>query len=268
MNDRSDTYTHGHHASVLRSHTWRTVENSAAYLIPHLQPGLSLLDVGCGPGTITVDLARRLSPGHVVGIDTVPAIIDQARAQATGAADNISYQVDDCYRLSLADDRFDIVHAHQVLQHLSDPVGALIEMRRVARPGGLVAARDADYHGMLWYPQLGGLDRWMEIYQAVARRNGAEPDAGRHLVAWARAAGFDDITPSASTWCFATAADRHWWGSLWSERIQASALATQALSYDVTDEAELARLSRVWLDWSAHPDAWFAVVHGEVVLRV
>jgi hypothetical protein len=56
------TYTHGHHESVLRSHAWRTVENSAAYLVPHLRPGLSLLDVGSGPGTITVDLAERLAP--------------------------------------------------------------------------------------------------------------------------------------------------------------------------------------------------------------
>ena len=62
-----DRYTHGHHESVLRSYTWRTVANSAAYLVPHLDPGLSLLDVGCGPGTITVDLARRLAPGRVTG---------------------------------------------------------------------------------------------------------------------------------------------------------------------------------------------------------
>ena len=65
-----DTYTHGHHESVLRSHTWRTLENSAAYLIDELQPGRSLLDIGCGPGTITLDFAARLAPGVVTGIAT------------------------------------------------------------------------------------------------------------------------------------------------------------------------------------------------------
>src|SRR5262245_25345231 len=52
---REETYTHGHHESVLRSHRWRTIENSAAYLLPYLSPGLDVLDVGCGPGTITID---------------------------------------------------------------------------------------------------------------------------------------------------------------------------------------------------------------------
>ncbi len=261
----TDVYTHGHHASVLRSHTWRTVENSAPHLLPLLRPGLSVLDVGCGPGTITADLAARVSPGAVVGVDVAPDII--TRAGASAHPDNLSFQVDDCYHLSFDDDRFDIVHAHQVLQHLSDPVAALVEMGRVVASDGIVAVRDADYHGMFWYPRSPGLDRWMEVYQAVARRNRAEPDAGRHLVAWARSAGFTTIVPSASTWCFATDEDRRWWGGLWSQRIQESALAAQAVAYGVADTAELAELGQVWLEWADHPDAWFAVVNGEVLLH-
>lgn len=260
-----DTYTHGHHPSVLRSHTWRTVENSAAYLIPHLRPGSSLLDVGCGPGTITADLAQRVAPGPVTGVDAAAEIIDQARA--ANQLDNLRFTVDDGYHLSFPDDSFDIVHAHQVLQHLSDPVAALIEMGRVVRPDGVVAVRDADYGGMFWYPRLDGLDRWMALYQAVARHNRAEPDAGRRLPAWARAAGFGAIAPSASTWCFATPDDRRWWGELWSRRVQESALATQAIDYGLADETELAALGRAWIEWSEHPDAWFAVVNGEVLLR-
>ena len=56
MTTPDDRYTHGHHESVLRSHRWRTAANSCAYLLPHLRPDMSLLDVGCGPGTITADL--------------------------------------------------------------------------------------------------------------------------------------------------------------------------------------------------------------------
>src|SRR3954447_24913964 len=121
------TYTHGHHESVLRSHRWRTVENSAAYLVPHLRPGLELLDVGCGPGTITAGFATRLSPGQVRGIDFSADAIDAARRDHPG----VDFVTGDVYTLKFEDASWDIVHAHQVLQHLSDPVAALKEMRRV-----------------------------------------------------------------------------------------------------------------------------------------
>src|SRR5581483_11452260 len=95
---RTERYTHGHHDSVLRSHRWRTVENSAAYLVPHLSPGRSLLDVGCGPGTITADLARRVSPGRVVGVDAAPAAIGEAGAQED-LPSNLTFEVGALYHL-------------------------------------------------------------------------------------------------------------------------------------------------------------------------
>jgi ubiquinone/menaquinone biosynthesis C-methylase UbiE len=137
------TYTHGHHESVLRSHKWRTVDNSAAYLAPCLTPGTSVLDLGCGPGTITADIGRRVAPGRVLGIDASAAVIMAARRDA-GGGPNVEFAVGDLYRLDTPNDTFDIVHAHQVLQHVPDPVGALREMKRVCKPGGVVAARDGD----------------------------------------------------------------------------------------------------------------------------
>ena len=145
------TYTHGHHESVLRSHKWRTVDNSAAYLAPRLTCGISVLDLGCGPGTITADIGRRVAPGRVLGIDVSADVIDQARRDA-GGGPNVEFSVGDLYALDIDDDTFDVVHAHQVLQHLADPVGALREMKRVCKPGGLVAARDGDYGAFRWYP--------------------------------------------------------------------------------------------------------------------
>ena len=264
----TDTYTHGHHASVLKSHTWRTVDNSAAYLIPELTPGRSLLDIGCGPGTITAEFAQRLAPGQVLGIDVSEDIIAQASAATADLGlDNLGFRVDDCYHLDVEDRSFDIVHAHQVLQHLSDPVAALVEMKRVVKPDGVVAVRDADYHGMFWAPALPELDRWMEVYQAVARHNAAEPDAARHLVRWANEAGFRSVSAGASTWCFADEVDRKWWGGLWAERITQSALASQAVEYGIADQSELERLSETWIRWSEQPNAWFAVVNGELLLR-
>ena len=195
-----DRYTHGHHESVLRSHAWRTAENSAGYLLDSLQPGQELLDVGCGPGTITIDLAERVAPGRVVGIDSQSEVIaraDELRQRRDRA--NVTFSVGDVYALRFDDARFDVVHAHQLLQHLTRPVDALKEMYRVMRPGGILGVRDSDYAGFAWAPRDPRLERWMHLYHQLTRRNGAEADAGRHLLGWVQTAGFTDAMASSST---------------------------------------------------------------------
>lgn len=266
--DHDDTYTHGHHASVLRSHEWRTAENSAAHLLPRLRAGRRLLDVGCGPGTITVDLARRVAPGEVLGIDRAPEVIERAAANAAGLPDppgNLRFAVDDVYALDQPDGSFDVVHAHQVLQHLTDPVAALRELRRVLAPAGTLAVRDSDYGGFVWSPADPRLTRWLELYHQVTAANGAEADAGRHLAAWVRAAGFDRATVSSSTWTFADRASRAWWGELWADRVTQSAFADQALAYGLSDRAELHALADAWRAWATQPDGCFVVLHLEVL---
>ena len=259
-------YTHGHHAAVLRSHTWRTAANSAAYLLPHLRPGQRVLDVGCGPGTITADLAALVAPGRVTGFDAAEGVLEQAR-QAAATLTNVDFTVGDVHALAFEDDSFDVVHAHQVLQHVADPVQALRELRRVCRPGGVVAARDSDYAAFAWYPGDPDLDAWLELYREVARRNGGEPDAGRRLLAWAREAGFTDVTPGASVWCFATPEDRDWWTGMWAERIVDSAIAAQAVTYGLATPDDLARIAAAWQRLGAAADGWFTVLHGEIICR-
>jgi SAM-dependent methyltransferase len=262
-------YTHGHHESVLRAHRRRSAEDSAGYLLPHLRPGMSLLDVGCGPGTITVDLAARVAPGQVTAVELTDAALDLARAEAKERGQtNISFVTSDVHALDFPDDTFDVVHAHQVLQHVGDPVQALRELRRVCTRGGIVAARDADYAGFIWFPRLPALDRWMTLYDAAARANGGEPDAGRRLLSWAQAAGFDDVTPTASTWCFATPETRDWWGGMWADRIVESALARQLVDSGLATPAELGEIASAWREWAAAPDGWLAIPHGEILCRV
>src|SRR5439155_18436361 len=116
-------YTHGHHDSVLRSHRWRTAANSAAYLLPHLRPGLAVLDVGCGPGTITADLAALVAPARVTALDSSPDVLAEAARVATDRGlGNVEFGAGDVHALDFPDDTFDVVHAHQVLQHVADPV--------------------------------------------------------------------------------------------------------------------------------------------------
>jgi len=262
-------YTHGHHESVLRSHRWRTAANSAAYVVPLLRPGMDVLDIGCGPGTITVELARLTAPGRTIGIDAADEVIEAARA--LGEDDSparVEFRTGDVMQLPFADGSFDVVHAHQVMQHLADPVGALREMARVCRPGGIVAARDGDYEAMTWYPGDPDLDAWLVMYRAVASANGGEPDAGRYLLHWAHQAGMTDVSASASVWCFATEEDRNWWGDLWADRVLQSAIADRALELGLATREQLARMSGAWRRWAADEDGWFAVLHGEIIATI
>ncbi|QEO09718.1 class I SAM-dependent methyltransferase [Protaetiibacter larvae] len=262
----SEHYTHGHHESVLRSHIWRTALNSAAYLLPHLRPGMKLLDVGAGPGTITVDLAELVAPGLVIGVDASAEVVAQATAHAAErGVTNVEFRVGDAYALDFADGSFDVVHAHQVLQHLARPVEALAEWRRVVADGGLVAARDGDYAGAITYPQTPGLVSWAALYQRVHRSNGGEPDAGRRLKAWARAAGFGAVEASASVWCFATDDERAWWGGMWRDRVLASAFAGDALGKGFAVQGDLEAISVAWAQWAEDPDGWMAFPHGEIL---
>lgn len=257
-----DAYTHGHHDSVLRAHRWRTAENSAAYLLPHLRPGMSVLDVGSGPGTITADLAALVAPGRVVGVDASADIVGQAAADHI--APNLSFETADAYALEFTDAEFDVVHAHQVLQHLARPVDALREFGRVAGQDGLVAARDVDYEGTIWFPRLPALDEWHRLYLATHRSVSGEPAAGRRLKSWALEAGLSGVRSSASLWLFESPADRAWWGGAWAERVLHSAFAGSARAAGA-DDALLQRISDGWLEWAAADDGWLLMPHAEIL---
>jgi ubiquinone/menaquinone biosynthesis C-methylase UbiE len=263
----TERYSHGHHESVLRSHRWRTAENSASFLLPHLRRTMAVLDIGCGPGNITSGLARKVDHGSIIGIDISDAVIELANAEQAHKATNLSFQVGDVYHLDFPDEHFDVVFAHQVLQHLARPVEALQEMRRVLKPGGQLAARDADFGAFVWFPADPVLDRWMALYHQLTVRNGAQADAGRNLKAWTRAAGFDSVVETSSNWTFQSDDERAWWGGLWADRVRESEFASQSLEYGLTDEKELTLIAEAFVRWSMDPDGVFLAVNGEILAR-
>ncbi len=263
-----ERYSHGHHESVLRSHRWRTAKNSAGFLLARLRPDARVLDVGCGPGTITVDLATRVPTGQVLGIDIVPEVLDSGRALARARdVTNVTFAVGDAYDMEIDDASFDVVYAHQVLQHLREPVRALSEMRRVLVPGGLLAVRESDYGAFTWAPADPRLDEWMAAYHLLTARNGATADAGRFLHVWVRSAGFTDREVTASTWTYARPEERQWWGELWADRVTQSAFATQCLEYGIATPADLERFATAFRAWSRDEDGCFHVPSDEVLAR-
>lgn len=262
-------YTHGYHGSVLRSHANRGIENSAAYMEHLLVPNQRLLDVGSGVGTLTADFAERVGPSFVTALEVTQEAktLTQARLAERGIA-GVSCVVGDAHALPFADASFQIVHAHQVLQHVQDPVQVLREMKRVCTPGGYVVARDSDYGGFVWHPHLPALDHWMALYQRANRENGGHPNAGRYLLAWAQEAGFKDIVPSSSTWCYGTPETRAWWGGMWADRILESKISSQILDQKLATRQDLDAISKAWRCWAADPAGWFSLLHGEIICRV
>lgn len=262
-----DTYTHGHHDSVVRQHRKRTASEAAGFLLPHLRPGMRVLDVGCGPGSISVGLAAAVAPGPVLAIDLAPAVVAEAREHARDrGATNLRVEQADVLTLDRPGE-LDVVYAHQVLQHVPHPPAVLDAMFRLLMPGGLVAVRDSDYGVCTWSPAADELRRWLEIYCAVARRNGGEPDAGRYLFGWVRQAGFTDLQVSGTTWTFPGYDVPRVWADAWAERTLRSNLAIKAVEYGIASRAELEWVADGFRRWGERPDAFFSIGHVEVLGR-
>ena len=164
----------------------------------YLYQGAKVLDVGCGPGSLTVDVAREVDPGSVVGVDFQEEAIDQAtRLVGKLQLDNVTFQVGDAYSLDFADETFDVTYSHNVLVWLRDPVRALQEQKRVTKPGGWVIARLGTYQDAVIYPPCPALERiWVAFnhlnnpsVQEVFYNN----KAAREAVALLSLAGFEEF---------------------------------------------------------------------------
>ncbi|KAJ6442625.1 ubiE/COQ5 methyltransferase [Purpureocillium lavendulum] len=268
MTTKSTVYTTDHSSSVLRTHGWRTAANSAGYLLPHLRPDMTILDVGCGPGSITIDLARLVPQGHVTGVEYVADPLDGARALAASqGVGNVTFAVADVHALPFSDNSFDVVHAHQVLQHIADPVKALKEMRRVAKPGGLVACRESA--SMTWHPPSRKLDTWYRVTTEMASAKGGNPHPGSRIHVWAEQAGFprDRVARGAGSWCFSSDEEREYWGGSMGQRARSSGFATMAVDEGFSTAEELEEVRQGWDEFREDRDAWFGLLHGEILCR-
>jgi len=249
-------YLHGHDESVLSSHRVRTAESSAPHLLPHLVPDWRLLDVGCGPASITKGLLGHVA--SVVGLDRSPSLLGELKTLP-----HLGLVAGDATTLPFGDASFDVVHAHQVLQHLADPIAAIAEARRVARH--LVSLAEADYAAMCWWPEPQALEEWMALYQAIAEREGVDPNIGRRLGVLAAEVGFPRIEVASHNWTYATPEARRWWAEGWARRVLESSYATLAKAHGLATDGDLARLSEGWRAWGDTPHGIFVIVNVTVL---
>lgn len=261
-------YTTDHAESVRSTHRWRTVANSAAYILPYLRPDMKILDIGCGPGSITVDIAKRIPVGHITGIENESEVLEEGRRLSQREnQSNITFEVGDAHHLKYDDESFDMVHVHQVLQHIADPVKALAEMRRVVKPGGFVACRESAMP--MWYPESRGLQQSTDLYVRMSRDRGGNPHPGSHIHVWAQQAGFErsNIICTTGSWCFASSEERAYWGGSNSARVENSGIVKKAVEGGYATKEQLAEVAAAWRAFAEDETAWYSILHGEMVCR-
>jgi len=262
-----EVYTVGYDDATARFFGARRAATHAGFFLPHLHPGTRLLDGGCGPGSISVELAAIVSPAEVVGIDIEPSQVDLAARQAAErGVSNARFQTADLSALPFPGQSFDAVFLHGVLEHLGDPVRALREVRRVLRRGGVLGARHADFGGFILEPAPAPLDQFATLFERLMLHNGTHPRAGRQQVRWLREAGFSRIEASASYDCWTkTPEEASRSASFLARLVGDSSFSAQLLAAGLADRAALQKLSRGFIEWGTNPDAFAAEAWGEAV---
>jgi SAM-dependent methyltransferase len=191
MTALSDGYAPGFADDALAMLTRRTAATRAAFVLPFLAPGMRVLDVGCGPGTITRGLAEAVAPGGTcVGIDVEASQIELARA---GAAGNLSFEVGSAYALPFPDGSFDAVFSHALFEHLARPADVAAELHRVLRPGGVIGVCCSDWGDAFVEPRTADVDEALACHLELRRRAGGDPFAGASLERWIEQAGFAQV---------------------------------------------------------------------------
>lgn len=271
-------YVHGHSNATVNAHSLRTVDTSAKFLLPYLKPGHRVLDVGCGPGSITKGFAGIVAPGQVIGVDSADVVIETAKASALVDAElegisNLTFQTADMFSLPFEDDYFDVVFSHQVLYHipLDKTSLALKEMRRVCKPGGIVAMRDGqpELRGSQVFPPSPLLDKTTDIIVKRIHQDGRSYQVASYFPSIARSVGFapESIHRSFSLDVYDTPSTRQTYAEQWAKRSSEDAFRRYALEHDLSTEDELDAIPGAWLAWSKTEDAWSTMINLELICR-
>lgn len=253
-------YKKGFDELVSDSHSWRNVSNAVPYVIPYLRKTDKLLDVGMGPGTISKDLANYVM--SVVGIEPTPELVDLASSQEA-LPDLVTFKLGSAYNLPFEDESFDVVHAHQVIVHLDDPVKALKEMVRVCKNGGHILVKDSDMSMNVIYPQ-----EYADIIEKHTKGESRNPStsiiAGRQLKEKAIQAGYNPqlIQMNGLVWFISTLEERQRWCNIWVSRIRAS----KEVDYE-SNKKELDEVIKAYEDWRDDDRSVMMIVHAELVFK-
>ena len=261
-----NVYTMGYSEEFLQLLHRRNAENNASYFLRHLKPGMRVLDLGCGPGSISVGLAKAIEPGELHGIDMEESQIGIARASAeAGGHSNATFHVGDATDLPFDDGYFDAVHTHAVLMHIPDTEKTLSEIKRVLKPGGMLGSRE-----MITLASFAGPVEALEpeawgTFGRLLEARGGHPNMGADLKNIFVDAGFVDIEASVSFDAFSTAEDVAFFHAFVIEWFFSDEVIEPATQFGIASREQFDRW-RAELDrWDGHPGSIAAIAFGEAV---
>jgi ubiquinone/menaquinone biosynthesis C-methylase UbiE len=265
MSRDREQYTMGYGPAATAMMAVRTAQSHAAFFLPNLKRGMTVLDCGCGPGTITIGFAELVAPGQVVGTEIEDSHVSLARENAAKRnVSNTRFEVADIYALPFESGSFDAVFISAVLGNLREPVRGLRETHRVLKPGGVIGIKEFDDGGILVHPLDPPLKRYYELYWRLRSENGHDPQGGRKVGTLLAEAGFSDVKMSA---CYESIADpkalsgvarvsagllSEGWGDAFEDRGWATAESVR-------------EMSDAWLRFPEIPGAFHAVAWCEAV---
>jgi ubiquinone/menaquinone biosynthesis C-methylase UbiE len=236
----------------------RGAADYADFLLPHLEPDFSVLDVGCGSGTITIGLAETARA--VVGVDLDEGFADARSYAAEHHLENVELQVGDVYALEFPTDHFDACLCHSMLETLDRPLDGLVEIKRVLKPGGVVGIACVEYGGLIL---AGPGSELLERFYAIRERlwlleNVADPYRGRQLRGLLERAGFENVAATSKYFCYGTPRAVKTFGLARADDCRDEWYARSAKQHGLATEEDLAAMSQAWREWSTSPDAYAA----------
>ncbi|KAI1343413.1 methyltransferase-UbiE family protein [Xylariaceae sp. FL0016] len=262
-----------YNSAMVDSYSVRTAATHASYILPRIKPDMKILDVGCGPGTITVDLASRVPEGSVTGLDAGEMAIEKAKgtARERGIA-NVTFVLGDAFNLPFEDNTFDLVHCHQVLVHLPShegqpgPLKGLSEMRRVCKVGAIVCAKEAEWDSRVVFPKIPGVREALDLMLELSLHRSVVLH-GCRMREFARKAGFeaDKIEGSASVTTYSGREQREWAGENMAKRIESGNTKQKALELGLATQEEVERMAPGWREWAKHDDAFYSLTDAQII---
>lgn len=261
----SDNYTMGYSEDFEKLLRRRNAGINAAHLLPYLKPGMRVLDLGCGPGTISLGLAEAVFPGELHGVDMESSQVEMARsaANSSGAA-NAYFHTSDIADLPFEDSSFDVAHFHGVLIHVPDTMEALGEARRVLKPGGIVSVREMFVESSFYEPAL---REQFATFAKLVTANGGHPEIGKKLKRLLLEAGFSDVQTGFSFEPFCSQEDVEFLYHFASDWFFSPETRAAAVRYGIATGEQFDEWRRGLDRWKDSPGAVAAFAWGEATGR-